>query len=387
MSRPPKLPPGISLRPDGKLLAQVWCKHQGRRISKIFAARELAAAKVWRRDTMVALDHRERDAGRSPRIREAAIAFLAGAESGTIRTRSRQAYKPATIARYRRALDRWLLPALGSLELDEITTGQLERLIDRLQVEGLAANSVRNELMPLQSIYRWAARLELTRVNPTRAVELPLAQGKRERFASREEVGIRLDALPVKDRPLWATAFYAGLRSGELMALRWSDVDQASGIIHVQLSYDPQAKVTGPPKSRAGIRKIPIPAPLREHLTEHSKRRATRQPLVFARHSLAGRRRGADGQFGASGVYQRAKRHWEPKGIGAMTLHDCRHTYASLMIAAGENAKALQTYLGHSSITTTYDCYGHLMPGAEQQSADRLSAYLEEHRNGGQPHA
>jgi integrase len=47
------------------------------------------------------------------------------------------------------------------------------------------------------------------------------------------------------------------------------------------------------------------------------------------------------------------------------------------MITAGENAKALQTYLGHSSITTTYDRYGHLMPGAERESADRLSAYLE----------
>jgi integrase len=47
------------------------------------------------------------------------------------------------------------------------------------------------------------------------------------------------------------------------------------------------------------------------------------------------------------------------------------------MIAAGENAKALQTYLGHSSITTTYDRYGHLMPGAERESADRLSAYLD----------
>lgn len=62
---------------------------------------------------------------------------------------------------------------------------------------------------------------------------------------------------------------------------------------------------------------------------------------------------------------------------GGVTLHDCRHTYASLMIAAGENAKALQTYLGHSSITTTFDHYGHLMPGAERESVDRLSAYLD----------
>ena len=122
MSRSQKLPPGISRRSDGRLLAQVWCRRQGRRIGKVFAARELAAAKVWRRDTMTALDRRETAAGRSPRLREAAITFLAGAENGTIRTRSRQRYKPATIARYRRALDQYLIPVLGSLELNEITT-------------------------------------------------------------------------------------------------------------------------------------------------------------------------------------------------------------------------------------------------------------------------
>ena len=76
-----------------------------------------------------------------------------------------------------------------------------------------------------------------------------------------------------------------------------------------------------------------------------------------------------DGPFNASAIYQRARRHWEPQGIGSISLHDCRHTYASLMIAAGENAKALQTYLGHSSITTTYDRYGHLMPGAYREDA------------------
>jgi integrase len=116
---------------------------------------------------------------------------------------------------------------------------------------------------------------------------------------------------------------------------------------------------------------------LRDHLVEHRMRCDPQQPLVFSRWSLGGRRRGPDGPFNASAIYQRARRNWEPQGIGTISLHDCRHTYASLMIAAGENAKALQTYLGHSSITTTYDRYGHLMPGAERESADRLSAYLD----------
>lgn len=61
----------------------------------------------------------------------------------------------------------------------------------------------------------------------------------------------------------------------------------------------------------------------------------------------------------------------------AIGLHESRHTYASLMIAAGVNAKALQTYMGHSSVTVTYDRYGHLMPGNEGEAADLLDAYLE----------
>ena len=60
-----------------------------------------------------------------------------------------------------------------------------------------------------------------------------------------------------------------------------------------------------------------------------------------------------------------------------MGLHECRHTFASLMIAAGVNAKALSTYMGHSSITITLDRYGHLMPGNEQGSAGLLNDYLK----------
>ncbi len=64
-------------------------------------------------------------------------------------------------------------------------------------------------------------------------------------------------------------------------------------------------------------------------------------------------------------------------GLEPIGLHECRHTYAAHMIAAGVNAKALQTYMGHSSITITLDRYGHLMPGSEKEAAGMLGAYLE----------
>ncbi len=62
----------------------------------------------------------------------------------------------------------------------------------------------------------------------------------------------------------------------------------------------------------------------------------------------------------------------------AIGLHECRHGYAALMIASGVNAKALSTYMGHSSIQVTYDKYGALMPGNEEEAAGLLDAYLEQ---------
>ena len=80
--------------------------------------------------------------------------------------------------------------------------------------------------------------------------------------------------------------------------------------------------------------------------------------------------------FAAAAASRRARATWTLEGLEPIGLHECRHTYAAHMIAAGVNAKALQTYLGHSSITVTLDRYGHLMPGAEAEAAAMLEAYL-----------
>ncbi|MBA2580160.1 MAG: tyrosine-type recombinase/integrase, partial [Thermoleophilaceae bacterium] len=80
--------------------------------------------------------------------------------------------------------------------------------------------------------------------------------------------------------------------------------------------------------------------------------------------------------FRADKLFDRARKAWDAAGEQRITLHECRHTFASLMIAAGVNPKALSTYMGHASITITIDRYGHLMPGNEEEAADLLDAYL-----------
>ncbi len=193
-------------------------------------------------------------------------------------------------------------------------------------------------------------------------------RGRRERIASPDEAARLIAALPERDQALWATAMYAGLRSGELQALTDDLVDLERNVIRVRWSWDPKAgRVT--PKSRAGHRTVPIARVLRRHLAEQRLARGQKGSLFFGR----------DGglPFSNQAVSQRADRIWKAAGLEPIGLHDCRHTFASLMIAAGVNAKALSTYMGHASITMTLDRYGHLFPGSEEEAAGMLDAYLE----------
>src|SRR4051794_6943538 len=107
------------------------------------------------------------------------------------------------------------------------------------------------------------------------------------------------------------------------------------------------------------------------HLTTHRLATDAQQRLVFGR---------ADRPFSPQAAYARADRRWKKAGVGTIRFHECRHTFASFMIAAGVNAKALSVYMGHSSVTITFDRYGHLMPGNEAEAAALLDAYLDRHR-------
>jgi integrase len=197
---------------------------------------------------------------------------------------------------------------------------------------------------------------------------LPAVRGRRERIASPQEAQLLLAALLERDRAVWATALYAGLRRGELMALRWEDVDLASGVIHVERAYDEKGHVHVEPKSRAGRRTVPIVGALRDELVAHKVRTDRDSGLVFGSTPQA--------PLVTSNLWRRAQVAWRRTELEPIGLHEARHTFASLLIAAGVNAKAITTYMGHASIQTTYDLYGKLMPGSEAEAAALVDAYL-----------
>jgi integrase len=165
---------------------------------------------------------------------------------------------------------------------------------------------------------------------------------------------------------------YAGLRLGELRALRVDDVDLAGGVIRVERGWDPAEGVIEL-KSHAGRRKVPIAAVLRDYLAEYLARVQTSgDELIFGNTPQS--------PFTANMLQRRADKAWKAAGLERITPHACRHTCASLMIAAGVNAKALSTFMGHANISITLDRYGHLMPGSEEEAAGLLDSYLDAQR-------
>lgn len=347
--------------------AQAYSRRDGKTLRKTFPT--LAAAKAWRSEAQTAIRRGTLGGPGDTTIAEAGAALVAGIKDGSIRNRSGERYKPSVIRDYARSLRLYIEPELGAKKLSSLSRVDVQNFADRLLATELDPSSVKNILMPLRVIYRRAFARSEVAINPTMGLELPATRGRRQRIADPVEAAALIDALPAADRPLWALALYSGLRRGELWALRWEDVDLDAGVIHVRRAWDVHEGEIEP-KSGAGIRKVPIASVLRGFLLEQKLRnggRPEQRVLADASNQLRD----------STTLTARARKHWKAAGLQPIGLHECRHTFASMMIAAGVNAKALSTYIGHASISITMDRYGHLMPGSEAEAAGRLDAYLE----------
>jgi integrase len=206
--------------------------------------------------------------------------------------------------------------------------------------------------------YGWAARptRRLVDANPLLGIELPPSDEKpRERVADAEEAAALLAALAPEDAVPYALAFYAGLRRAEIRRLEWPDVQLDGYRLIVRKS-----------KSEAGTgRRPPIAEPLR--------------PILLAAFMQQGRRDG--GPVSAVSVMSgklagRARDRWEAVGLEPITLHECRHTYASFLMAAGYTLRELMEYMGHSSLQATERYVKLLPPLDETDPAERLNAFL-----------
>jgi integrase len=346
--------------------AEVYDAESGDKIRKTFPTR--GAAKTWRHDALVALREGRLRAVGGATLNDTVSAWLQGAEAGNIRARGGDLYKPATIRAYERGLRRRVLPELGSRRLGDLRRTDVQALVDDLVADDLAAATVHTTIAALQTVCRHELRRGRLTVNPADDLELPAIRNGREHVIGAPSAAKLLSVLPEGDQTLWATAMYGGLRRGELRALRASDVDFTAGVIRVERSVDDKEGV-GETKGR-NKRRVPIPSLLRQRLREHLMRTGRRDDeLLFGSTP--------DSPFSPSRVTARADKAWKTAELERITLHEGRHCYASYMIAAGVNVKALSTFMGHAKIAITLDLYGHLLPGSEDEAAGLLDTYLE----------
>lgn len=362
--------------------AQVWDPRTRRRVTATMPTEQEAID--WRAERQLEIRQGTFRPGRKVTIRQAFAELFADMRSGVARNRSGEPYKPSVIRSYEQLAENVIIPAFGSAYPSDVRGSDVQRLVGRLVTEGKSPSTIRNAMVPLRVLYRRMVRLEEVVVSPMGDLELPAVRGKRLRIAPPEEAARLIAALPAAEQGIWATAMYAGLRLGEIQALDVEDVDLATGLISVEWTWDRiEGKVE--PKSAAGRRVVPVPAVLRDHLLEHRMSHARDTGLLFGRtptdafrpDTLLDR---ATAAWEAANAAERAaaeEEGREPRLLQRLTPHDCRHTYASLMIAAGVNAKALSTYMGHANISITLDRYGHLFPGNEEEAAGLLDAYLQ----------
>jgi integrase len=321
-----------------------------------------------------ALDTRAR-ASAGPTFGALAGEWWAGVENGSIgkrRGRKGEGYSETTVAGYRRTLDNALLPTFKHEPAVELDEQRWQAWVDRIARDGLSRSRIANHIAVVSAIYGWGSRSTRRIVprNPTLTVELPPNDEKpRERVATADEAARLLDALPTDVRVPYALAFYAGLRRSEIHRLEWRDVDLDNLSIVVRRS-----------KSEAGTgRRLPIAAPLKPIL-EAVEGRTGR---VCVRSVMSGK------------LADRARKAWryvdhdkdEPKVerdplLSPIGLHECRHTYASLLVAAHYTLKEVMAYMGHSDLTTTSRYVKRLPQPSEGNPADRLNTYLAS-SNGG----
>ncbi|SOB88305.1 Site-specific recombinase XerD [Sphingomonas guangdongensis] len=279
----------------------------------------------------------------------------------------------STLQGYRARARLHICPLIGEEKLSRLTRPHVEAFADTI-VETRGKAMAVMILRALSSAIGEAQRRGLVAQNVAAGVRVKRAKRDRERveIPTKDELRAILKAASDRERPLVMTAVFTGLRASELRGLRWSDVDLKAGRLTVSQRAD-AFNVIGSPKSAAGRRAIPLPAPLVAEL-KRWKLACPVSELGLAFPNGVGRIETHSNLLQRMfGPLQVRAGVIELDGEGAPTwrygFHALRHAAASMWIERGTDPKRIQTWLGHASIQLTFDTYGHLFEAAATDAA------------------
>jgi len=265
---------------------------------------------------------------------------------------------------------------LDGKRIDRITTATVESFITAKQGETMSLGTLRKILVTLNQIMAYAVRHRLIDYNPVRDAERPKATGaigetREMKIMAPDQIRALLEAEPSqKYRTLYLTTILTGARPGEILGLKWSDVNFEKKQISIVRTFNSGRFFE--PKTKGSIRKIDMAPILVKELAAWKLARGGKdEALVFS-----------SGKGTPILCHNLKSEHFFPAlkaaGIEPIRFHDLRHTYASLMLAQGENVKYIQTQLGHSSPTVTLNVYSHLLKETNQDAVCRLENVIFE---------
>jgi integrase len=307
-------------------------------------------AEAWLRDLLV--DAR-RSASAGPGEQPIAATFADAAAEWLRFIEQDRRRKPSTVGGYASIVRTQLLPTFGSMPLESITPDTIDAWLARTAG---SVSSRRKSLVLLHGIFRRARKVWGLRVNPVADVEKPpLARSGDIEVFSPEEVWALVRAAGAElDGALYLTAAFTGLRMGELLALRWRDVDFAGSTVRVRASFYNGNLST--PKS-GKVRAVPLAPDVATALAQLGRREnwVGDDDLVFAGE-------GGD-HLDASALRRRYKTALAAASLRRLRFHDLRHTFGTRMIAKAD-IRRVQEWMGHADIQTTMR-YLHFAPRAE----------------------
>lgn len=261
-----------------------------------------------------------------------------------------------------------VVSTFGRTPVAAIGKSDIQAWIRDLEKKGLSPATIKHCFRILRSVLEEAVDRKLLMESPCRRIALPRIERKEHLYLIPEEVNGLAAAIDPRFRALVLSAAYLGCRWGELVGLKRANLDLEERSIRIIGTLEEVAGIVRyveDTKTAASRRTLTLPAFLVDVLTTHLEESGSLE-FVFV---------GPEGGFLRRNNFRR--RYWKPAVIAAdlpekLRFHDLRHTCASILIAQGAHPKEIQSRLGHSSITTTMDRYGHLLPGLGAQLDEAL---------------